>query len=158
MSEPIHPTSSKHLLLFDRNAVMVATVIGSLIAGALLVWWNYRSMGRMDLAKRILTMGIVTQGALLVLALSTIEPNSVLQLLPLVIQLLIAWFGTEVLQGAAIRWHRERGASLQPIWRAAWFGLLTGMVILFVFIVVSALLAAAGIITLPEPPPTTPAA
>lgn len=148
---------SRALVLFDRHAILIATLIGSLIAGSLLAWWNYRAMARPDLARRVLVMGIGVQALLLILTLLLVPPDSPLQLAPLIIQLGLAWFGIEMFQGAAIAWHLQRGARLQSIWRAAGFGFLTGMAILFVFVFVTAALAAAGLITLPEPPPAPPA-
>lgn len=149
---------SRALILFDRQAVLIATLIGSLIAGSLLIWWNYRAMARPDLARRTLALGIGVQAILLVLTFFLVPPDSVLQLVPLAIQLVLAWFGAGLLQGAAVTWHLQRGAQLQSVWRAAGFGFLTGMAILFVFVFVTAGLAAAGLINLPEPPQAPPAA
>ena len=158
VSEPIKPAPSRDLLLFDRNAVLIATFLGSLISGALIGWWNYRAMGRPDLAKRVLSIGIVAQVLLVIFAILTMTPNSMLQLLLMLIQLAIAWFGFQTLQSAAITWHIERGAKLQPRWRAAWFAVVTCFVFVFAFVFIAAVLAAAGIITLPEPPPSSPPA
>ena len=147
---------SRGLALFDRYAVAVATIMGTLLAGVVLVWMNYRAMGRPDLARRALQIGIVAE-VLVMLLVVAVPSNSLTQLVPLAIQVGLAWFGSAWLQGAAIEWHLQRGAQLQSVWRAAGIGFLVGLVIVFLAVMVLATLGALGLITLPAPPAVTPA-
>jgi|GEM_PF-3032936 len=144
---------SQDLVLFDRYAVTVATVMGTLVAGAVLMWLNYRLMGRADLANRTLQIGVAVQLLLLILTAMWIPADSVVQLVPLILQTGLAWFAAGQLQGAALQWHLDRGASLQSVWRAAGIGFMVGMVIAFVLVMGLAVLAALGFIELPTPPP-----
>lgn len=154
---------SQDLALFDRYAVAVATVMGTLVAGAILMWLNYRSMGRADLANRTLQIAIFVQVLLVILTAMWIPADSALQLVPLILQTGLAWFAAGQLQSAALQWHLERGAGLHSVWRAAGIGFLVGLVIAFVLVMGSVVLAAMGFIEVPvlptsEIPATSPAA
>lgn len=144
-------------MLFDRHGVAVATIMGTLLAGAFLLWLNYRAMGRPDLARRMIMYSLVAEVIVISIAI-VLPPGSITQLIPLAIQVALAWYGTTWLQGAAIDWHRQRGAALQSVWRAAGLGFLAGMVILFIAVFILAALAAAGLITMPDVPAPAPAA
>jgi uncharacterized membrane protein YidH (DUF202 family) len=145
--------ASRNLALFDRYAIAVATVMGTLVAGAVLMWLNYRSMGRPDLANRTLQIAVAVQVLLVAFTAMLIPADSMLQLVPLLLQTALAFFAADQLQGPALRWHLERGATLQSVWRAAGIGFLVGLVIVFLLILVMAVLAALGFIELPAAPP-----
>lgn len=145
--------------LYGPHAAAIATIMGSLLAGIVLAWMNYRVLGRPDLARRVAWIGIVVQVVLLLL-FSALPPSQLVMFgLPLV-QVMIAYGGTAYLQGRTIDWHLQAGATLHSSWRAAGMGLAVGLVVFFAAVVVIGVLVSTGVITPPEPAvtPVAPAA
>lgn len=150
---------SESMRLYGPHAAAIATIMGSLLAGIVLAWINYRVLGRPDLARRVGWIGIVVQIALL-LVFSILPPNQLVMFgLPLV-QVAIAYWGMVYLQGRTIDWHLQAGATLHTSWRAVGMGLAVGFVVFFAAVVVIGVLVSTGFITPPEPvvTPVAPAA
>jgi hypothetical protein len=143
--------------LYGPHAAAIATIMGSLIAGIVLAWINYRALGRPDLARRVGWIGIVVQILLLVI-FSSLPPSQLVMFgLPL-LQTAIAYWGMVYLQGKTIDWHLQAGATLHSSWRAAGMGLAVGFAVFFAAVVVIGVLVSTGFITPPQPAvsPVTP--
>ncbi|MCZ6643337.1 MAG: hypothetical protein O7F71_17315 [Gammaproteobacteria bacterium] len=117
--------------LYSVNGILIATFCGSLAAGILLVYLNYVNLGYNKLAKLTLRWGVA--GYMLIIALSTLVPAEPAYLgLIMILQLGLAGFAAQVLQGAAINYHREHRGTIHSPVRAAGLGFLTGIVLFFV--------------------------
>ena len=129
----------------------MGTILGSLAAAIVLLSLNYRALGRANLARTIMTRGTVL--LVLVVGAASLAPNTpIMALLFMVLQAAVAYFLTEKLQGAAIRYHRQRGGAMHSNLRAAAVGFLAGMAMFFLLVFgVSLFMALTG--GLPEPVP-----
>ena len=128
----------------------MGTILGSLAAGVVMLYLNYQALGRAGLARTIALWGIAL--FLTVIGIASLVPNTaLLALVFMAIQAGIAYFLTEKLQGAAIRYHREHGGPMHSNARAAMVGFLTGLA-LFFLLVVGATLFMTVTGTLPPPP------
>lgn len=136
--------------LYSLQGIIMGTILGSLAAGVVMIYLNYRAMGRANLAKTVTTAGAAL--FLVVMGLATLSPNTLLMAFVfMAVQVAIAWFLTDRLQGAAISYHRSQGGAMHSNVRAAAVGFLTGMSLFFILILVSSsYLALTG--QLPEPP------
>ncbi len=115
----------------------MGTVLGSLAAGIVMIYLNYLALGRQHLARTITIWGIaLTVGLMTIAAFSPADPSIALLLTG--VQAGIAYFLAERLQGAAIRYHRQRDGLMHSNLRALGIGLLTGTALFFVLVVVSA--------------------
>jgi len=141
---------SDSMRLYGPHAAAIATIMGSLVAGIVLAWINYRVLGRPDLARRVGWIGIVVQILLLVI-FSSLPPSQLVMFgLPL-LQTAIAYWGMLYLQGRTIDWHLQAGARLHTSWRAVGMGLAVGFILFFVAVIVVGVLVSTGFITPPEP-------
>ncbi|MCP5183782.1 MAG: hypothetical protein H6993_07455 [Pseudomonadales bacterium] len=131
--------------LFSTQQVVIATVIGSLIAGILLIWLNYRAMQRPDLATRVALAGLTLQGILLFLGF-VLPESPWLSLTLMFAQILLVWLGTERLQGPAIHYHLRNGGATHSTWLAVGMGFAVGFALLILFV--------AGIMVTGVPPAT----
>ena len=140
---------SESMKLYGPVSAAIATIMGSLMGGVLLLWLNYQAMGRPDLARKMGWIGFAIQVVLL-LVFSSLPQNQIVMLgLPLT-QVAVAYFGMHFLQGSAIQWHLQSGASLQSPWRAAGLGLAVGLVMFFAAVALFTVLASTGVISLPQ--------
>jgi len=150
MSDPYQPPSSnvqrsRQTPLYSLHGIVVATVLGSLAAAVVILYLNYRNLGSPALAQKTAVGGFFAY--LLLIGIAALLPDSMLiGGVFIVIQTSIAYFAANQLQGNAINYHREQGRAMYSSFRAAGVGLLTGLAILFVFVLVGTLfgMAAAG--------------
>lgn len=127
----------------------MGTVLGSLAAGVIMLYLNYLALGRAGLARTVGVWG--TALFLAVILLGTLVPNTApVALVFVAIQAGIAYFVTERLQGAAIRYHQSQGGAMHSNLRAAMVGFLTALALFFLMVMVmSVVLAVTG--GLPQP-------
>ena len=129
----------------------MGTILGSLAAGIVMLYLNYRALGRANLATTIATWGAASFAT--VIGIASLTPNTLpMALLFMVLQAAIAYFLTGKLQGAAIRYHRQQGGAMHSNVRAAAVGFLTGMV-MFMLLVLGTSLFLAMTGNLPETVP-----
>lgn len=156
MSELDQPSrqESPRAPLYTTRGIIIATVLGSLAAGVLMIALNYLALGRANLAKSVGLAGIAI--FLGFIGITLILPQTLgVALLFTVAQALLAWFVADRLQGAAIRYHVEHGQPMHSSVRAALVGFLTGTTLFFVLIVLTSLyMMATG--QVPELPPGAP--
>jgi hypothetical protein len=145
MSDPYQPPSSKiqqapQPVLYSLHGIVIATVLGSLAAAVVILYLNYRSLNSRALAEKTAIGGIVVY--VLLIGIAAFLPDSMmLGGLFIVIQTSLAYFAARALQGNAIAYHRERNGLMHSNFRAAGVGLLTGLAVIFVFLVLGTLLA-----------------
>ena len=116
--------------LYSISGIVIATILGSLAAGILLIYLNYLSLGYGRLAKLTIRWGIVAY-ALIITSGLLIPDSRALTALFIVLQTGLAGFAADRLQGAAINYHREHGGVMYSPLRAAGLGFLTGVAMLF---------------------------
>lgn len=147
MSDPYQPPSSNtqqagQSALYSLQGIIIATILGSLAAAVVILYLNYRSLNSRSLAEKTAVGGIVLY--LLLIGFAAFLPDSLLLGgLFIVIQTSVAYLAAKQLQGTAITYHRERGGAMHSNFRAAGVGLLTGVAIIFVFLLLGTLLAGA---------------
>jgi hypothetical protein len=121
--------------LYTPHSAVIATIMGSLLAGAVIIALNYRALGRRDLATRTVLIGFVALG--LLMALATLLPDGpVAGVVILVVQIGMVYGACRFLQEAAIRYHVEHGGGLYSPFRALAVGLLVGVAFAMVFVAV----------------------
>lgn len=125
--------------LYTPAGVALGTLLGSLAAGALLMWLNYRSLGNRPLARKVAAAGV---GAyLLMVALASMLPNSpVLASVLVGLQTFLAYQVAESLQGDAVRWHVAQGGMTHPLAWAGGIGLIAGITVVVLLVLAAGLL------------------
>lgn len=119
--------------LYSVRGIVIGTVLGSLAAGVVMIYLNYRALGRANLARTVTGVGAAI--FLVVMGLATLVPDTlVMALVMMAVQVAIAYFLTERLQGEVIAYHQARGGPMHGSGRAAMVGLLTGMALFFLLI------------------------
>ena len=145
MSDPYQPPAKDRQgsgnPLYSVPGIALATFIGSLAAGVVLLFLNYRALGRKELARSIAIWG---GGLFLVILLLTsfLPMHLGLALAIGVAQAALAFFVADRLQGAAIRYHQQNQGAMHSEWRAAGVGILTGLISLNIAAVIIALMGA----------------
>ncbi len=134
------PTNKR---LYSVNGMVVGAVLGSLAAAIYMAAYNYVALGQPTLAKRIVQIGIILYGAILLLAMTL--PESQWVMLPLaLLQTGMAWFLASRLQGLAIDHHRQAGGQVQGWVQVVLVSLATGAALLFLVFIVALSLSLIG--------------
>lgn len=145
MSDPYQSPAPQHHQvrggsLYSVQGVVIASVLGSLAAGVVMLYLNYRTLGKVVLAQRWALWGAAIY--IVLIGIATLLPNTtVLALAYNVFQAIIAYFLATQLQGAAIAYHTSQGGSLHSNLRAAGVGFLTGLFLLFMLVFTASLWA-----------------
>jgi len=124
--------------LYSVRGIIIATILGSIAAGVLMIALNYVALGREHLAK---TVGLAGIGIFLgFIGITLLLPQSLtVAFLFTAGQAFIAYFVADRLQGAAIAYHSEHGRPMHSSLRAALVGFLTGTTLFFMLILLTAL-------------------
>jgi len=147
MTDPYEPPSSNvqqahQPILYSLQGVVIATILGSLAAAVVILVLNYRSLNSAQLARKTAIGGTVIY--LLLIGIAALVPDTMwLGAVFIVVQTSLAYFAASRLQGSAIAYHRKRGSAMYSNFRAAGVGLLTGVALLFVFLLLGTLFAVA---------------
>ncbi len=139
MQTPVtHQHQTRGGSLYSVQGVVIASVLGSLAAGVVMLYLNYRTLGKVVLAQRWALWGAAIYVVLITIA--TLLPNTtILVVMYNVFQAVLAYFLAAQLQGAAISYHASQGGSLHSNLRAAGVGLLTGLLLLFLLVFTASL-------------------
>jgi hypothetical protein len=118
--EPVPGEPPPPYKLFSVGAVTLATLIGSPLAGAVLMAINYRRLDRKRTANACVVWGIVGTAALFGLAfiLPARIPTPIVAVVPIVVMNSIAKF----LQGEDLQRHERRRGQRASLWAAAGIG------------------------------------
>ncbi|WP_175023780.1 MULTISPECIES: hypothetical protein [Burkholderia] len=137
--------------LFTMSGVGWAAMLGSPLAGGILLAANARRLGNRALAQRqILATALVTLVSIALYAVVDIPETTVVQHALVHAVVIAGLAGTIVyarhVQGAAVAAHRAAGGALQSNWRAAGIGLLTLLGVWLSIAVVGVALGVAGVL------------
>jgi hypothetical protein len=128
--------------LYTPVGIAVGTLLGSLAAGALLLWLNYRALGYRALANKVAVGGALLY--LLIIGTASALPDHVLLgLVLMALQTGLAYWTAWILQGDAIAYHVGQGGAVHTVLTAAVVGLLSGLAVWVVVMSVMALFGAA---------------
>lgn len=130
------------LRLFDRKSVLIAAVLGSPLAGAILMAINESRWGRRSSASRTVVIAALATALLLVVGYLTNRLSSVIPQYEFIVGLTCALITAQIAhswQGSAIKRHVEAGGALASQWLAAAVGLALLAVIAAVVIGVALL-------------------
>jgi hypothetical protein len=106
--------------LYPPGAVSLATVLGSPLAGSILMAVNYRRMGQKASAWKTFAAGSV--GTIALLFAGQFVPDGVARG-ALIGSLTVMYQLAKQLQGQPIAQHRQRGGKIASYWKAAGIGL-----------------------------------
>ena len=133
--QPPTPVRPQHLgrALYTLQSVVVATVLGSLLAAVVVVCLNYRSLGSPALARKTAIAGSLVYT--LFIASTALLPDSLLiGFMMILVQGFLSYLIANQLQGRAIRYHVAQGGETHSVFRAAAVGILTVFAILFLVV------------------------
>ena len=116
------------ILLFSPGSVVLATALGTVLAGSLLIAINFRRLGQSEAPWATIALGVVAL-AILGLVVSYL-PEQVPEDPAIVglgaAQLPAAYLAVTRLQGGQLVSHREAGGRFSSAWIAAGIGFLVG--------------------------------
>lgn len=124
--------------LHSPEGVALGTLLGNLAGGAVLLWLNYRALGHAHLANRILAAGGV--GYFVVVVAASVLPGGWPVTIGFIaLQTAVAYWVAESLQGAAVRYHLDRGGRTHPLPWTSGLGFLSGLLAMGLLAVAAAL-------------------
>jgi hypothetical protein len=108
--------------LYSPGAVMIATLLGSPVAGAAILAINYKRLGKKRQSRLTILTGVAGTTGLIVLGFLLPEgiPSSGIAIGGVLAMRQLA----RGLQGSAIRKHTDRGGTMASNWKAAGIGLV----------------------------------
>ena len=120
--------------LYTVWAVVLATFLGSPLAGGVLLSMNCRRLSQPSLVRDIfLWTGLLTLGSLLLGGLVPQEQR-LLEAMLVGVQVFIMYFLAARLQGRAIALHLQQGGEIASYWSAVGIGIVCGIVLLWVLV------------------------
>jgi hypothetical protein len=135
----VSATEQNGAQLYTAQGIAIGTLLGSLAAGAVLLWLNYRALGYHALANKVAAAGFLVYAVIIVVA-SALPDEPVLGLVFMALQTGLAYWLAWVLQGDAIAYHQAQGGALHSNFRAAAVGLLAGLAVVVLLLVISSAL------------------
>lgn len=118
------PRASSASRLFSVEQIGIASLFGGLLAGALMLCWNLRSLRRSSRASTLIGLSVVVLWAsplaFVAVAIATLmeaESIALAALMVALLQPLLAW-GVAMTQRNSWRAHRSAGGALRPAWQA----------------------------------------
>ena len=116
----------------------MGTILGSLAAGIVMLYLNYHSLGRANLARTVATWGSALLITIMLIA-SFVPSNSGSALIFMALQAVIAYLLADKLQGPAIRYHQQHDGAMHSNVRAAGVGFLAGLALFFLLMIATAI-------------------
>lgn len=131
---PSHRTNTQEEPLYSVWAVVLATFLGSPLAGGVLLSMNCRRLSQPGAIRDVfLWTGLLTVGSLLLSRLIPQEQRMIEALL-VGLQVFVMYFLATRLQGRAIALHVQQGGELASYWSAIAIGIVCGIVLLWVLV------------------------
>jgi len=121
---PLPPPDYK---LYDSKSIILATFLGSPLAGGWLMALNYRRLGDLRTFRNCIILSFV--GTIALIAIGALLPDKTPST-PIAIGSIIAMGAIAKLQSEKIDRHQRRGGQLASRWKAAGTGLLSLILIL----------------------------
>lgn len=112
--------------LFTPLGIAIGTALGSLIAGFVMLWMNFRTLGYSRLGNQVAAAGTVVYLIIVGIA-SALPGNPLIGIAFVALQCVLAYWITGKLQGRAIDYHRSAGAPFYGVPMSALVGLVTGL-------------------------------
>lgn len=138
---PSYRTSNSEEPLYSVWAVVLATFLGSPLAGGVLLSINCRRLSQPSAIRDVfLWTGILTVGSLFLSRLIPQEQR-VIEALLVGLQVFVVYFLATRLQGRAIALHVQQGGELASYWSAIAIGIVCGIVLLWVLVGLGLVLA-----------------
>ena len=126
--------------LYSLDGIVVATVLGSFIAGVFMVAANYMTLGSEALAKRTFLRGLVVYVVIIVLTM--FMPNSLwIGVVFMFAQAALAFFLAQQLQGPVLQYHKAQGVAFHGLLRSAIVGVFAGLVAIIAIVTIGTLIA-----------------
>lgn len=116
--------TAENVKLFSAFSVGLATFLGSMFAGSILMGLNYRRLGRSGEAIAIILAGLLATTAFLSCIMFFL-PEWIPNLIYLGFQVLVAWSVFQQLQGRVVNAHRSAGGAMA----SAWWGVLVALLV-----------------------------
>ena len=113
--------------LYSSRSVALATFLGSVLAGGVLLAINYRRLGRCAAAVQAIVAALLGEAAMFALAYVVPDTLHIPNIAYTLLQVFLMTALTTRLQGPALRAHLEAGGHLGSGWSAAGLGLLLGV-------------------------------
>jgi hypothetical protein len=123
--------------LYSVVAIDIATVVGSWLAGAVLISRNYSRLGDRDAARNAILFGIAATVALAVVILSIVVPENAERGVRYVsegVQVGMIHLLASRFQGAALKSHEAAGGEFYSRWRAFGIGILVLPAVIALFV------------------------
>lgn len=117
---------AENVKLFSAFSVGLATFLGSMFAGSILMGINYRRLGRPGEAIAIILGGLLATAAFLSCVVFFL-PEWIPGLIYLGVQVLVAWSVFQQLQGRVVSAHRRAGGAMASVWWGALLALLVSV-------------------------------
>ena len=131
---PRRMTSNSQGQLYSVWAVVLATFLGSPLAGGVVMSINCRRLSQPNAARDILLWtAILTVGSLLLGALIPQEMRLVEAML-VGLQVFVMYFLAARLQGRAIALHLEQGGEIASYWSVVVIGIVCGIILLWTLV------------------------
>ncbi len=112
--------------LFTPLGIAIGTALGSLIAGVVMLWMNFRTLGYTRLGNQVAAAGTVAYLVIVALA-SALPGNPVIGMTFVALQCALAYWIAGKLQGRAIDYHRSAGGPFHGVPMSALVGLVAGL-------------------------------
>jgi len=129
-SESGLPPAAPTYKLYDYRAVCLATILGSALAGSILMALNYRRLGDAAAAVKILVVGILVTG---LVSFSGWFSGTMQGAMPIVLTL-IMMYSAKVIQGPSLEHHVRLGGKLGSMWTALGVGLAILLSLLLIMV------------------------
>lgn len=148
---PSDRTNNSQEPLYSVWAVVLATFLGSPLAGGVLLSMNCRRLSQPWVIRDIfLWTGLLTIGSLLLGGVLPQE-QSMIEALLVGLQVFLMYFLATRLQGRAIALHLQQGGEIASYWSAIAIGVVCGIVLLWILVGLG-LMSAPGIVMEGEGP------
>ena len=131
---PPRAVSGPQYQLYSIWAVLLATFLGSPLAGGVVMAVNCQRLSQPGVAQYILLIsGVLTLGSLI---LGAVVPKDlrVMEALLVGLQVFVVYFFAARLQGRVIAHHQEQGGEMASYWSAAGIGIVCGIVLMLVLV------------------------
>ena len=115
--------------LYSQGGILLATALGSALAGAILLSQNFKRLGQPDSARNTIILGLVTLGAVLLAIF--VEPQSVElpEVLYQVVQVGVVYLYVRWTQADILDEHGRIGGEYYSNWRAAGISIVVAAIV-----------------------------
>lgn len=114
--------------LYTHGAIVLATFLGSLLAGGLLLAINLRRLGHFNKARNVLVLSVIVMVGFVVLVSQLPDDLNIPNLLFAIPQMFAIYWTAKMSQGSALQEHIAAGGRTASTWRAV--GIAVGIAIL----------------------------